>query len=156
MAKKSLTRDSQFTVGEEKVLVYILAAVFTGLFLFVMINGLVKKQTTSALLSVLLLGPAFFFFRKGRSNRIYIRVNLKGIYLDERLLTNWENFIKAYLTQKETVLTIQDNFMLVVEYRKKDDPKTGIRKKIMLTNTQNQSEEDVLAAIKFFWKEHHR
>lgn len=156
MAKKTLTRDSQFTVAEEKILVFILAAIFTGLFLFLLIYGVTQNNTTNILLSFLLLGPAFFFFKKGKSNRIYIRVNIKGIYMDERLLTSWDNFLKAYLSQKETVLSLQDNFQLVVEYRKKDEPTTGMRKRIALTNTQNKSEEDVLAAIQFFWKEYQK
>ena len=41
--------------------------------------------------------------------------------------------------------------MLILEFVK-DDPKKGYRKMIPLTNTQNQAEEDVLAAVQYFWK----
>jgi hypothetical protein len=74
----------------------------------------------------------------------------------EKLITNWDNFINAFIDQKKVLLTIQDNFILVVEYKKDFNPGKGFRKQIPLTNTQNQSEEDVLAAVTFFWKEHFR
>ncbi len=156
MAKNILTRDSQFTVREEKILAYILLVIFTGLFLFLIIYGITNNDVTAMVISVFGAGPAFLFFNKARSTRVYIRVNIRGIYMDEVLLTSWDNYLKAYITQKQKAFAIQDNFVLVVEYRKKDDPKTGLRKQIALTNTQNQSEEDVLAAIQFFFREFQR
>ncbi len=41
--------------------------------------------------------------------------------------------------------------MLVIEFTK-EDPTKGFRRFIKLTNTQNKSEEDIIAAIKFFWQ----
>jgi hypothetical protein len=153
MVKNLLNKDGEFVVGEEKVLNYILALLFFGLFMYGLIDAMLdqfKKMTYLNALFALALLPAIFSFKKARSKRVYIRVNKKGIFQDERLLTNWPNFLNAYITQKEVVLSIQDNFLLVVEYRK-DGFDKGFRKKIALTNTQNKSEEDVLEAIKFFW-----
>ena len=154
MGKIPLTKNSEFIVGEEKALVYFLAAAFFALFLYGLIDAI--RQHFSNLkyysfLFMLSLAPALIFFTKGRSKRIYIRINKTGIYQDEQLVTNWSNFLKVYITQKEKVLSIQDNFMLVVEYRK-DGAKDGFRRKIPLTNTQNKSEEEVLEAVIFFWK----
>lgn len=163
MAKVPLTKDSEFIVGEEKVLVYVLAFLFFGLFVYGLIDVILLNtgKTDPARSSggfdagryvfLLALIPAFLFFRKGRANRIYIRINKTGIYQDGRLVTNWPNFINAFITQKETTITIQDNFQLVLEYRKNENSTIGLRRKIALTNTQNKSEEDVMSAINFFW-----
>ena len=108
-------------------------------------NLLAKYEFSLALI------PAWLFFRKAQSKRVYIRVNRKGIYQDERLVTGWKGLLKASIGQKEKTITIKDNFMLILEFVK-DDPKKGYRKMIPLTNTQNQAEEDVLAAVQYFWK----
>jgi hypothetical protein len=155
MAKIPLTKDSEFVVGEEKVLNFILAALFFGLFLYGAIDAIVRRFTNLDYLSfvfMIALAPAIIFFAKGRNKKVYIRVNKTGIYQDEQLVTGWPNFLNAYITEKEKTLSIQDNFYLVVEHLKAGSEK-GFRRKMKLTNTQNKSEEDVVEAIKFFWKE---
>lgn len=152
MAKKILTKEGQFVVGEERVLNYILAALCFALFLYGVVDAVnrnFRKIDYQSFVFALALIPACLFFRKARSNRIYIRINKTGIYHDEKLVTAWANFINAYIDQKEkkSFFSIQDNFILVVEYKK--DGK-GFRHKIPLTNTQNKSEEDVLQAVIFF------
>lgn len=153
MAKVTLNRDTEFVVGEEKVLVYVMAILFFGLFVYAVIDAFIKGFTnltyTSYLFALALL-PALYFFKKGRSNAIHIRINKTGIYQQEKLITGWANFLNAYVTQKEKTISIQDNFLLIVEYSKEGSDK-GFRKKIPLTNTQNKSEEQVLEAVKFFW-----
>lgn len=155
MGKTQLTKGSEFVVREEKLLNYILASLCFALFLYGIIDAARRHFTNidyQSYVFALALLPAFLFFRKARNSRIYFRVNKAGIYQDEKLVTNWPGFLNAYLDQKEKkgFFNIQDNFMLVVEYKK--DGK-GFRHRIPLTNTQNKSEEDVLAAVKFFWKE---
>ena len=156
MGKTRLNRDSEFVVGEEKVLDYILALLFFALFLYGLIDALAQHFTKlnymSSICTIALL-PAVLFFRKGRSKRVYIRINKTGIYQNEQLVTGWENLLNASISQKEKLLSIQDNFILVVEYRK-DGTDKGFRRKIPLTNTQNKSEEEVLEAVRFFWKEY--
>lgn len=152
MAKTSLHKDAQFIVGEEKALNYVMAFLFFALFMYGLIDAIVrnfKNVDYQSFIFAFALIPAAMFFRKARSKRVFIRVNKKGIYQDERLLTDWPRFIRAYLAQEEKVVSIKDNFILVVEY-KKADTKTAYRRNIPLTNTQNQSEEDVLAAVNFF------
>jgi hypothetical protein len=156
MPKIPLHKDSQFIVGEDKILVYILSFLFFGLFIYGLIDAMLhhfKQLNYVNLLFVVALLPAFILFRQAKSKRIYIRINKKGIYQDERLVTQWIYFLNAYITQKEKAFSIQDNFILVVEYRK-DGVEKGFRRNIPLTNTQNKSEEDVLEAVQFFWKEY--
>ncbi len=155
MAKTPLTKDSEFIVGEEKWINYFLGTLLLALFaygLMRLINKDFKKMDLETCVSVLAIVPCIYFFRRAASKRIYIRVNKNGIYQDERLVTNWENFIDAYISQKKKIFSIQDNFIMVVEFLK--DSSTGIRRQIPLTNTQNKSEEDVFDAIKFFWHQY--
>lgn len=158
MGKTPLTKDSEFVVGEEKILNYILATLCFALFVYGLIDAIRRHFTNidyQSFVFALALLPAFLFFRKARSNRVYIRVNKTGIYQDEKLVTSWSNLLKASVAQKEKkgIFSIQDNFLLVVEYRK-DGFQQGFRHKIPLTNTQNKSEEEVLEAVNYFWKKY--
>ena len=156
MANKALTIDSEFVVGEEKILNYILGFLFLIIFVLGLVPSLKHSLSTERIFDYLLmmaLLPAFMFLSKARSKRVYIRVNRKGIFQDEQLVTGWDNFLKAYIKEKPVTLRWRDNFMLVIEFTK-DDPAKGFRRFIKLTNTQNKSEEDIIAAIRFFWKLH--
>lgn len=159
MAKTVLTKDSQFIVGEDKVLDVIMTILFFGLFLYGLVDAILKhfaKLNYLNFLFLLALYPAILYFIKGRAKRIYIRINKSGIYQDEVLITNWGNFLKAYIHQKDIVFpVIKDSFTLVVEYMK-DGQSQGFRRRIPLTNTQNKSEEEIMAAVKFFFKENER
>lgn len=153
---KPLTIDTEFTVGEEKVLNFILSFLFFGLFVYGVVDVCIRgfsKVTYVSYLFIVAIIPAALAFAKARSKRVYIRINKKGIYQNEQLLTTWPTFLKAYISQKQTVISIRDNFQLVVEYYK-DDSNNGFRRKIALTNTQNKSEEDIMAAIKFFLQDY--
>ena len=81
-------------VEENKVLDYILASLFFALFLYGLIDAILqhfsKLTYLSFIYSVALL-PAILFFKKGRSNKVYIRINKTGIYQDEQLVTDWPN-----------------------------------------------------------------
>jgi hypothetical protein len=156
MGKTRLTKDSQFIVGEDKVLDYIIALLFFGLFSYGLIDAILKRFTDINYLSFIFLPalvPAIIYFARAKNKRIYIRINKTGIYQDEKLITGWSNLLNVYVDQKEVVLSISDNFILVVEYRK-DGFKQGFRRKIPLTNTQNKSEEEIMEAVRFFRKEY--
>ena len=158
MGKIPLNKDSQFVVGEEKVLNYILALLCFALFLYGIIDAARRHFINidyQSFVFALAIAPAIYFFRRALGSRVYIRVNKKGIYHHERLVTGWPGLIKAFIAQndKASIISIQDNFLLIVEYRK-DNLRQVFRRKIPLTNTQNKSEEDVLEAVLFFWKQY--
>ncbi len=158
MSKNSLSRNTDFVVGEDKILNYILAFLFFAIFMYGVIDAakrhFINIDYQSYFLTLALL-PAYFFLKKGSSRKVHIRVNKTGLFHNEQLITNWPNLIKAYITQKEKkgFFDLQDHFLLVVEYKKEDINK-GFRRNIPLTNTQNKSEEQVLEAVLFFWKEY--
>jgi hypothetical protein len=156
MSKQLLTKDGQFIVGEAKVLNYVMAVFFIGLFLYGLIDAIqrnFKNIDYQSYVFAVALFPAIYCFRRAHSNRVYIRVNKKGIYHHGKLITDWPNFLSAFIDQKEKkrIIEIQDNFLLIVEYRKGNK---GLRYKIPLTNTQNKAEEEVLAAVIFFWRQY--
>lgn len=158
MGKKILHKDSEFVVGEEKVINYVMAIFFLGLFFYGIIDAARRRFINidyQSYVFALAIIPAIYCIRRANNNRVYIRVNKTGIYYQEELLTGWANFHNAFIDQKEKsgFFNIKDNFLLVVEYRNMEQQK-GFRKKIPLTNTQNKSEEEVLEAIKFFWNQY--
>ena len=108
-----------------------------------------RNPDYQGLILLLALIPSWLFFNKARSRRIFIRVNKKGIYQDEKMVTDWKGFIRAFLDQQQKTVSIRDNFVLVVEY-KKEGQQNVFKRVIPLTNTQNQSEEDIIGAIRFF------
>lgn len=155
MAVRALQKESQFTVGEEKSINYVLAVLFFALAVYGIIEGALRGFVPIDYQNVILpfaAIPGFFCLRQAKSKRVYIRVNKDGIFKDERKVTGWADFLKAYITQdpNKRVTSIADKFQLVVEYRSPDNSGQGIRKRIPLTNTQNKSEEDIMEAIRFF------
>jgi len=155
MKSPSLTPESEFIVGEERVLAIVMSILFAALAIYGIID-LIRNGFNSSVILILALGPCLMYIKKYKSKRVYIRVNRKGIFQDEKLITSWPFLLNAYIDQSEGITsykipTIKDNFILILEY-KKDDSMKGFRKSIPLTNTQDKSEEDVLAAVKYFWK----
>lgn len=148
-----LEKDSEFTVKEEKVLDYILAILFFAVFVLGLVyalkNNITREDLVGGLLMLALI-PSLMAFAKAKSKRVYIRINKTGIYQDEQLVAGWDKMIKAYISQRQITGQWQDNFMLVLEYRK-EVLVSGFRRKIPLTNTQNKSEEEIIEAIRFFW-----
>jgi hypothetical protein len=156
MARIPLHKDGDFIVQEEKILVYFLAFLFLALFSYGVIDALLKgfnNVNYQSFIFLFALVPAFYFLSKGLKNRVYIRINKTGIFQYEQLLTDWPHFIDAYITQKKSMISIRDNFVLAIEYYKVGLT-DGFRRKIPLTNTQNKSEEEIIEAIKFFYKQY--
>lgn len=156
MGKTPLTKETEFIVGQEKVLNYVMGCIFLALFLYGLVDPIkhhFKNIDYQSIVFVLALAAAIYCFKGAQSKRVYIRVNKTGIYQDEKLVTDWPGLIKVYISQREKtgLINLLDNFILVVEYRK-DHTKAGLRRKIPLTNYQNKSEEEVLEAVQFFWK----
>ncbi len=160
MGKTQLNKAGEFVVKEEKMINYILAGLFFAIFLYGVIDAAKRHFINidyQSYFFTLALVPVIFCIRRANSKRVYIRVNKTGIYHDEQLVTGWPGLLNAYITQKEkkSFFNIQDNFILVVEYRK-DGPPGNSRRQIPLTNTQNRSEEEVLEAVQLFWGEYRK
>ena len=150
-----LTPDGQFIVGEYKLMHYFMALFFLALFgvgLYDAIARNFRDIDYQSYVFALAIIPAVMILIKVRKGTIYIRINSKGIYENERLVTQWPGLLNVTLTQEEKkgIYDLGDKFILLLQYTKSGETKPLIRK-IRLTNTQNKSEEEVLAAVKWFW-----
>ena len=92
--------------------------------------------------------PAIIYTYKAFSQTSYLTVNNDGIFERNVLVTNWNNFVSAEINEEEIVGSYRDNFVLIINYYKEN---TGYYvRKIRLTNTQDKSEEEIIAAINHF------
>lgn len=150
-----LDANGQFIVGEYKLMHYFMVIFFLALFGYGLYDAIArnfKDIDYQSYVFALALIPAVLILIKVRKGTIYIRINAKGIYENERLVTPWAGLLNATLTQEEKkgIYDLGDKFILLLQYTKPGETKPLIRK-IRLTNTQNKSEEEVLAAVKWFW-----
>ena len=150
-----LTPDGQFLVGEYKLMHYFMALFFLALFSYGVYDAWsrdFKNIDYQSYVFALGIIPVVMILLKLRKGTIYIRINNKGIYKNERLVTPWSGLLNVTLTQEEKkgIYDLGDKFVLLLQYSKPGETKPSLRK-IPLTNTQNKSEEEVLAAVKWFW-----
>lgn len=85
-----------------------------------------------------------------------MKINRDGFFYYGRLLTNWTNFVSAEFidelpVQSSSSAGLSDQFFLYIKYFKDDRPGC-FALKIPLTNTQDKSEEEVLAAVRFYYR----
>jgi hypothetical protein len=143
MTDSLLTPETNFTVRESQLVNFIAGFAL----LAVVIVSLMAYQVDMSI--TLMLLPAAFFIFRGLSNQVAIAINKKGIYQGSTQLTNWNNFIHAYLIDEQKIGSIQDNFAIVVEYKKDGQP-GYFKRKIRITSTQDKTDEEILEAIRFF------
>jgi len=89
-------------------------------------------------------------------NIVIMKINKTGFYYYGQLITDWDHFISEEFIDdvplpSTTSTGIQDRFYLFIKYYK--DGKPGYYgRKIRLTDTQDKSEEEIIAAVKFYYK----
>ena len=147
MPEIMLTPDADFLVKEDKFLNFLIGGICFVLFLISLFN--VKESYVNLFAIPFFLGPAVLFIAKGMKSKTVITVNRDGIYSFKKLVTNWDNFFKAFIVEEEKFGRVSDNFILVIKYHKPVSTRQMIRK-IKLSNTQNKSEESIIEAIKYF------
>jgi hypothetical protein len=89
--------------------------------------------------------------------RTVMTVNKDGFFYYGSLITNWNNFVSARFIDQmpeisSTSLGISDQFFLAVRYYKENEPGC-FERKFALTNTQDKSEEEIMAAIRFYYNQ---
>jgi len=114
----------------------------------------------SVLLGGLTLLVAIGAFARSSKDITIIRINKTGFYYYGKLITDWEHFISEEFIDEiplpsNTSSGINDEFYLMIKYYK--DGKPGYYgRKIRLTNSQDKSEEEIIAAVKFYYKNHEK
>ena len=147
-----LTKNSNFAVKESSTTNLIIGIFF---FLLVIISLLANPHTLTFVPNlyfksvIMVLVPAILFTVRGLLHKTVFNINAKGIYEYNKLVTDWNNFMNAYINQDEITGDIKDNFVLTIEYIKPGDEGYHIRR-IPLTYTQTKSEEEIIDTINFF------
>ena len=154
MATIILDKNNEFIVKEWKAMNIIIGVVFAILFVFALYNlGFNNRKSVWFFLFIAALIVVAFlrYGKQATSQSIIFRINSEGIYYYGKLVTGWDNFDNAYVTNEMEIGSFADNFELVIEFYRDD---LLIRRKIKLTNTQNKSEEEIYGAIMYFYKQH--
>lgn len=93
-----------------------------------------------------------------RKHRTVMTISKDGFFYHGNLVTNWDNFVSAtFIDQAPGLSTsslgISDQFFISIRYYKKAG---GLcyERKIALTNMQDKAEEEIMAAIRFFYNSH--
>lgn len=144
--------EQDFVVKESKG-VNIVIGIF-ALFLVVGLLPTIGVQWPVIILvaSFVILGIAYI--KNGVTNPTVMLINQDGFFYYGQLITDWNNFIDVKfvddIPQAEIYTKgIQDRFGMMIRYYKNgEDGYYG--RKIPFTDTQDKSEEEIIAAIKFY------
>ena len=104
MTKIELTKESEFIVGENKLMNDILAILFLAIFLYGLgdaVSRNFKNIDYQSYVLTLALIPVVYCLRRANSKRVYIRINKNGIYKDEQIVTGWSTLLNYYLAQEK-------------------------------------------------------
>jgi hypothetical protein len=143
--------DADFVVKESKKMRRIIGGFFFLFSLFI----LKESIWIGLLVGVIGIGTLVVSMR----NETVMTINREGFFYYNQLLTNWTNFVSAeFLDELPVPLSgsagLSDQFFLYIKYHKNDKPGC-FALKIPLTNTQDKAEEEILAAIRFYYRNSH-
>lgn len=100
--------------------------------------------------------PAVYMIRRSMMNKTIMTIDKKGFYYLGALVTEWKNFIDATVSQDEEnrriPYDVTDRFTLLVRYFKDGEP-GYFGRKFLMTAVMDKSEEEIIAAIKFYYQE---
>ena len=102
-----------------------------------------------------LLVPGVLFLIKGLRNDTIMIVNKSGFYYYGNLVTTWANFIDVEFIDEvplpdQNSSGVSDKFSMLMKFYKDDQPGLYFTQQFPFTNTQNKSEEEIIAAIRFY------
>lgn len=140
--------EEEFLVKESKGL-----RIFFGILLLLFGAYMFNESIIVAVIAGTLSLAAFYMASR---NVVIMRISKDGFYYHNRLVTSWSKFVSAKFVDEAPTLTssslgLSDRFAVVIRYYKEDGK--CYERKIPLTNTQNKSEEEVMAAIRFYSKQ---
>lgn len=150
MKETNLNAKSDFLVRESVGFNYFIGILLLIIFIAAIALGDYGWGNYLSALMLFLL-PAAFFIAKARGNAVRIKINKTGFYHNGVLITTWDRFIDARLTEELVPGSIQDNFIILIRYYGNDYIQ-AFWSKIPLSNTQDKADEEIIAAIDFYYK----
>jgi hypothetical protein len=95
---------------------------------------------------------------RGFRNKRIMVINKNGFYYYGELLTDWDHFISEEFIDDGPSLSWsppKDQFYVLIKYYK--EGQSGYYgRKVSFTNSQDKSEEEIIAAIKFYYNNHEK
>ena len=151
--EKALSNKGSFVVKESKFLNYLLMCFFIVLFIGVLFTMHFENNRSRGVfifLDALILSGSVFFFIKGKQQRVIILINQNGIYYKGNLITNWTNFLNAFIKEQEgdtnsRVPRSNNKFEIRVIYFN-EQKACNYSYAIVMPGIQNKSEYEVIAA----------
>ncbi|MFT3907945.1 MAG: hypothetical protein QM737_00855 [Ferruginibacter sp.] len=128
---------------------------FVGTFLLLMaVSILIYSRPlgdSSIFLVIFSLPASLIFIIKGAIAKKIFEINDQGIYYYGELITEWKYYINSYFKEEENDSTEypSTNFFLYIEFTRPGKEHVVISK-ILLSNTQNKSEEAIVNTIKYY------
>lgn len=141
--------SSNFVVKESKGVNLI-----TGIFFLILAFGFVSMSWYGWFMVI----PALAVIARGFRNKTIMVINKNGVYYYGELLTDWNHFISEEFIDDGPSLsrgTSKDQFYVLIKYYKEGQPGYYGRK-IPFTDSQDKSEEEIIAAIKFYYEQNEK
>lgn len=140
--------DADFVVKESKKM-HLVIGILLLIFSVIFFQGSVLFGAGAAVAGIVSL-------LKSRKDQIIMKVNGTGFFYYGKLITSWRNFVSVDFIDEPPAISssstgLSDKFFLALKYYKDDRPECFARK-FSLTNTQDKSEEEIIAAIRFYYK----
>jgi hypothetical protein len=149
MSGTNLCLEEDFLVKESKTINYVAGAIMVAVFIASLFIGDFGWYNYLFGLGLFLV-PGAFYLARGNRNTTIIRINKTGFYYSGRLLADWHHFYGAAVRDKTEVGRYRDNFVLEFRYYSPDYTKV-YTESFPLTNTQDKAEEEIIAAINFYY-----
>lgn len=143
---KHFDADASFLVKESRTMRLVIGMVVLVLAVFIIRGSVIAGSI------LLVVGIATIII--SRKTQVIMTINKNGFFYYGNLITNWKNFVSAQFLDEAPTLTasttgFSDQFFLALRYYK-DNHEGCFERKFPLTNTQDKSEEEILAAIRFY------
>jgi hypothetical protein len=155
ISEKRFKADGEFLVKDSKGCNMVVGLLFLATFATtVYIDRFDTANPSVYQLLYLSVLPGLYLLKRAFVNKTLMAINRTGFYYLGELVTNWKNFIDAVVKQDEEnrkwPYDLTDRFMLMIRYYKDDEPGYFARK-FLMTAVMDKSEEEIMAAIKFYY-----
>lgn len=149
MSGTNLSLDKDFLVKESKAINYVAGGIMVAVFIASLIIGDFGWYNYLFCLGLFLV-PGAIYLARGNRNTTIIKINKTGFYYGGRLVADWHHLYGAAVRDKTEVGRYRDNFVLEFRYYSPDYTKV-YTESYPLTNTQDKAEEEIIAAINFYY-----
>jgi len=145
ISSENFDKDGNFYVKDSRGCNMTMGILFLAAFaVTVYVDSFNTNELSIYQLLYLSVIPGVYLIKLAISNKTIITINKNGFYYFDDLVTDWNNFIDAFVTQDEEnrkiPYDVTDRFMLVIRYGKVGHTNYYARK-ILMTAVMDKSEK---------------